>query len=117
MFKIRYYCLGKGEKEIKDFLEDIKEKYNLPYEIVDLSINEQYDSKKEKEAYEKDFKPMAKILKEKLGRPITKLRSNKARGYYLSLPGTLAIIDENNNIIWYVTIDKKEELIKEITNI
>ena len=114
MVKIRYYCLGKGEKEIKDFLEDIKEKYNLPYEIVDLSTNEQYDGEKEKEVYEKDFKPMAKILKEKLGRSITKLRSNKARGYYISLPGTLAIIDKDNNIIWYVTTDKKEELVKEI---
>lgn len=114
MVKIRYYCLGGGNKEIKDFLEDIKERYNLTYEVVDLSTNGQYDSEKEKEVYEKDFKPMAKILKEKLGRPITKLRSNKARGYYISLPGTLAIIDKNNNIIWYATIDKKEELIKEL---
>lgn len=114
MVKIRYYCLGEGKKEIKDFLEDIKEKHNILYEIVDLSTNGQYDSEKEKEVYEKDFKPIAKILKEKLGRPITKLRSNKARGYYISLPGTLAIINEDNNIIWYVTIDKKEELVKEI---
>ncbi len=116
MVKIRYYCLGGGKKEIKNLLEDIKKKYNFSYEIIDLSTNGQYDNLKEKEAYEKDFKPIARILKKKLGRPITKLRSNKARGYYISLPGTLAIIDENNKIRWYITIDKKEELIKELQN-
>lgn len=106
MFKLRYYCQGEGKEEIRKLLTDVKKKHGIIYEISDLSINRAYDEEKEKQVYERDFKPRAKVLKKRTGEPITQLRSRKARHYFVSLPGTITII-RNERIEWYTLGDEE----------
>ena len=106
MFKLRYYCQGEGKEEIRKLLTDVKKKHGIIYEISGLSINRAYDEEKEKQVYERDFKPRAKVLKKRTGEPITQLRSRKARHYFVSLPGTITII-RNERIEWYTLGDEE----------
>jgi hypothetical protein len=71
-----------------------------------LSRNGQYDGMKEKAAYEKDFKPRARVLKRATGRRITELRSAKHGNYYVSIPGTIALID-NGQMTWWTHTEKE----------
>ena len=105
MFKLRYYCQGAGKKEIRKILTDIQKKHGITYEILDLLKNGAYNQDREKEVYERDFKPRAKLLKQRTGEPITRLRSSKARNYFVSLPGTIAVIG-NEKVEWYTIGDK-----------
>ena len=102
---LRYYCQGSGDKEILNLLRQIKDKHQFPYEINDLSRNGQYDRMKEKAAYEKDFKPRARVLKRATGRKITELRSGKHGNYYVSMPGTIALV-EDGQMIWWAHTEK-----------
>ena len=97
---LRYYCTIPGIKEIKVILEEIKIKYNINYEIIEG----QYDREKDKKVYEKYFKPQAKILKKRTGIPITKLRSQKAGNYFVSIPGTLTVF-RNDLVEWWCYTD------------
>jgi flagellar motor switch protein FliM len=106
MLKLRYYCQGEGKEEIRKLLTDVKKKHGITYEISDLSRNRTYDEEKEKQVYERDFKPRAKVLKERTCEPITRLRSRKARHYFISLPGTITIIG-NEGIEWYTLGDEQ----------
>lgn len=110
MFKLRYYCQGGGNREILGLLQGTKEKYNIVYEIVNLWGQEQ-----ERQAYERDFKPRAKILKKRTGKPITKLRgAGGERHYYVSIPGTIAIV-RNAEVEWWThTIDEIKEFLDEV---
>jgi hypothetical protein len=72
---------------------------------MDLSTDGRYDPQKEKAAYEKDFKPRAKALKKSTGEIISKLRSRKNRNYYVSLPGTIALL-KNGQMVWWTHIEK-----------
>lgn len=102
MFKLRYYCQGGGNREILRLLQGIKEKRRIPYEIVDFSRQE-----KEKEVYERDFKPRAKMLKKRTGKPITKLRgAGGGKHYYVSIPGTIAIV-RNAQVEWWTFTDSE----------
>ncbi|MFZ6016831.1 MAG: hypothetical protein ACOYU0_04300 [Nitrospirota bacterium] len=105
MLKLRYYCQGEGKEGIRKLLSDIKEKHGITYEISDLSRNGAYDEEKEKQVYEKDFKPKAKMLKKRTGKPITQLRSHRGH-YFVSLPGTITII-RDENIEWYTLGDEE----------
>ena len=105
MYILRYYCQGSGDKKILNLLRQIKDKHQLPYEINDLSRNGQYNRMKEKAAYEKDFKPRARVLKRATGRRITELRSAKHGNYYVSIPGTIALID-NCQMTWWTHTEK-----------
>jgi len=109
MFNLRYYCNGKGNEEIVSLLTEIEKQHGINYEISDLSKNGEYDIEKEKVVYEKDFKPKAKILKKRIGKSITQLRSRKAGNYFISRPGTIAIV-KNEMVEWYTLGDK--EIIK-----
>lgn len=100
MFRLRYYCQGEGKEEIRKLLTDVEAKHGVPYEILDLSRNGVYDEEKERQVYETDFKPGARVLKKRTGHPITKLRSRKARHYFVSIPGTIAIV-RDEEIEWY----------------
>ena len=104
MFRLRYYCQGEGREEIRTLLTDIEEKHGITHEISDLSRNGAYDEEKEKQVYERDFKPRAKVLKKRTGEPITRLRSRRARHYFVSLPGTITII-RDDEIEWYTLGD------------
>ena len=95
MFKLQYYCKSEGTEVILKLLAEVKAKHNIPYEISRLSNEEQ-----EKQVYEKDFKPKAKLLRRNTGKPITKLRSRRARHYFVSNPGTIAII-RDGEIEWW----------------
>ena len=106
MFELRYYCQGEGKKEIRKLLADIGGKYAITSEISDLSRNRAYDEEKEKQVYERHFKPRAKVLKKRTGEPITQMRSRKARHYFISLPGTIAII-RDKEIEWYTLGDEE----------
>lgn len=55
---------------------------------------------KEKAIYERDFKPSARLLKARTGDSITRLRSRKARHYFVSTPGTIAIVSDDG-VEWY----------------
>ena len=105
MYILRYYCQGSGDKEILNLLRQIKNKHQLPCEINDLSTNGQYDRAKEKAAYEKGFKPRARFLKRATGRRITELRSGKHGNYYVSMPGTIALM-EDGQVIWWTHTEK-----------
>ena len=96
----RYYCKIPGNKEIKVLLKEIKGKYDVEYEIIEGP----YDREKDKQVYERYFKPRAKILKRRTGIPITKLRSHKARNYFVSIPGTLAVF-RNELVQWWSYTD------------
>lgn len=100
MFKLWYYCKAQGNKEIVELLAKAEAKHNIQYEILDLSRDGAYDEEKEKQVYERDFKPKAKILKKRTGEPITRLRSRKAGHYFVSLPGTIAIV-RDGQVEWY----------------
>jgi hypothetical protein len=106
MLKLLYYCQGEGNEAIRKLLTDIGEKYPITYEISDLSRSGTYDEEKEKQVYERDFKPRAKVLKKRTGEPITQLRSRRARHYFVSLPGTIAII-RDKEIEWYTLGDEE----------
>jgi len=106
MFKLRYYCQSEGKVGIRELLTGIEAKHGITYEISDLSRNGAYDEEKEKQVYERDFKPRAKVLKKRTSEPITQLRSRRARHYFVSLPGTIAII-RDEKIEWYTLGDKK----------
>jgi len=100
MYILRYYCQGSGDMEILNLLQQIKDKHQLPYKINDLSRNGQYDRAKEKAAYEKDFNPRARVLKRATGSRITELRSAKHGNYYVSIPGTIAIMEASQTTWW-----------------
>jgi len=102
---LRYYCQGLGDKEILNLLKQIQDKHRIPYEIMDLSTNGQYNREKEKAAYEKDFKPRSKVLKKTTGRSITGLRSRKHRNYYVSRPGAIALM-KNGQMVWWAHMEK-----------
>jgi hypothetical protein len=100
MVSLQYYCEGQGSTEVVRLLIEITSRYNIQHDIIDLSNNGVYDEEKEKRVYEAKFKPRAKILKKKTGMSITKLRSRKARHYFVSIPGTISVI-RNGNVEWY----------------
>lgn len=96
MFKLRYYCQGRGNREILQLLRRVEEKHKITYEVVSL-----LGQKQEKQVYERDFKPRAKILKKRTGEPITKLRgAGGERHYYVSNPGTIAVVS-NAQVEWW----------------
>ena len=99
MYRLRYYCQGAGDKEILNLLQQIKGKWQIPYEIMDLSTNGQYDREKEKAAYERDFKPRAKALKKNTGKRITELRSHSGN-YFVSKPETIGLL-KNGQMVWW----------------
>lgn len=102
MFTLRYYCRGRGNEIILKLLEEIKEKHGVTCEVLDLWGEEQ-----EKEVYERDFKPRAKILKERTGKSITQLRgAGGERHYYVSIPGTTAIV-RNAQVEWWTFMDSE----------
>lgn len=105
MYTLKYYCQGSGDKEILNLLQQIKDKHQISYEIKDLSTNGQYDQAKEKAAYEKDFRPQAKVLAKTTGVRITKLRSARRGRYYVSLPGTIALL-KDGLMVWWLHIEK-----------
>ncbi len=110
MVNLRYYCQGGGNREILRLLQGIKEKHRITYEISDLRGQE-----KEREVYERDFKPRAKILKKRTGKPITKLRgAGGERHYYVSIPGTIAIVRNAQVEWWTYTIGEIKEFLDEV---
>ena len=100
MLTIRYYCKGRGVEGILTLLADIKTRHNIAYEVTDLTSHGKYDEDKEKAIYERDFKPRARLLKKRTKDTITRLRSRKARHYFVSTPGTVAIVSDEG-VEWY----------------
>ena len=110
MFKLRYYCQCGGNREILRLLQAIKEKHEVTHEILDLSREEQ-----ERQVYERDFKPRARILKKRTGKPITKLRgAGGERHCYVSIPGTIAIVRNTQVEWWTYTIDEIKGFLDEV---
>ena len=102
MFRLRYYCRGRGNERILKLLNGIKEKHGVMYEVLDLWGEEQ-----ERQVYERDFKPRAKILKKRTGEPITKLRgAGGKRHYYVSNPGTIAVV-RDAQVEWWTFTDSE----------
>jgi hypothetical protein len=101
MLKLRYYCQVEGEKDIRKLLEDINKKHAIPIEILKVKID---DQELEKQFYEWDFKPRAKLLKQRTGKSIRLLRAKRSGRYCISVPGTIAIIsDEDENVQWWAS--------------
>src|SRR6266487_5812963 len=106
MLSLRYYCKGRAEEDIRVLLAEVKAEHTVAHEILDLSSHGEYDEDKEKEIYERDFKPRARVLKKRIGQSITSLRSRKAGHYFVSIPGTIAIVSDSS-VEWY-TLGKGE---------
>ena len=110
MFKLRYYCKWTGDIEITRLLQEIKNKHNISYEIMNLS-----ESEREKQVYERDFKPRAKILKKRTGESITKLRGAGGKyRYYISNPGTIAIVKDNQVEWWTYAISEMLNFLNQV---
>ena len=106
MLGLRYYCEGQGSAEVTRLLVEIRTRHNVQHEVLNLSSNGSYDEEKEKQVYEAEFKPRAKILKKRTGKPITKeLRSRRARHYFVSTPGTIAVV-RDGKVEWYAVGDR-----------
>lgn len=105
MLGLRYYCKAEGSGEILKLLAEVRARHNVPYEVLDLLSNGAYDEEKERRVYERDFKPRARTLKKRTGGSITRLRSRKARHYFVSTPGTIAVV-RDGKIEWYTLGDK-----------
>jgi hypothetical protein len=80
-------------------LQHICDRWGIRFEVVDLSTNGEYDPAKEREAYERDFKPRVRALRRATGRPITRLRSHTGT-YNVSTPETLAVV-EDGRLTWW----------------
>ncbi len=78
MLTLKYYFSSKANENISKLLAGAMARHSIPCEMIDLSNYGAYDHEKEKTVYETDFKPRAKILKERTGAPITRLRSRKS---------------------------------------
>lgn len=100
--KLRYYAPAyRVHKKILGFLHRIKRVHGLDYEIVEIRKNRHgyLDEQHEKEIYEKDFKPRAKILKARVGEGIGKiLRSGKKRHY--NVAGIIALV-RKGKVEWF----------------
>ncbi len=113
MDMLRYYCQGPGDKEILNLLQQIKDKWQILYEIMDLSTNGQYDQQKEKTAYEQDFKPRAKVLKKATGKSITELRSHSGN-YFVSTPETIGLLKDGQLLWWTHTETDIKQFLRNI---
>jgi DNA modification methylase len=107
-FKLRYYYQSEVKEWIRKLLTDVEAKGGIAYEISDLSRNRTYDEDKERQVYERDFKPRARILKKRTGQSIRKqLRGGKGKKrYYVSIPGTIAVV-RDAEIEWYTIGDEE----------
>lgn len=116
MFTLRYYYPHYDKKvneEIINLLNKIRELYKVDFQIIQLRTKkyknyygneyvEYIDKEHEKEIYESDFKPRARILKARIGESIRYLlRSRMGRGHYY-IAGTIAIT-KNNQIEWFTS--------------
>ncbi len=79
-----------------------------------MVINAPWDEEKDREVYERYFKPRSRILRRRVGEPITKLRSRRARHYFVSVPGTIAIFRGENLEYWELATEEGKELLREI---
>lgn len=116
MFTLRYYCQGhKADRSVLGLLGEVERKQGIRCEVVDLSTNQTYDSEREKQVYERYFKPRAKILKKRTGKSVFKaLRSKRARNYFVSIPGTLAVF-RDDHVEWYTIMP--EEILSFLRNV
>lgn len=99
--RLRYYCKGTGNPKIHRLLETIQDSHAIPFEVIDLSTGGQ---EAERKAYERDFKPRARLLRRRTGGSIQALRSRRARNYFVSTPGTVAIV-KDNQVEWFALGD------------
>jgi hypothetical protein len=97
---LRYYCRDEGNRMIRELLEKVKNELGISYEVIGGPYNEL----KDRETYERDFKPRAKILKKRTGKSIRELRSRSGH-YFVSIPGTIAII-KNGLVEWWTLGDE-----------
>ena len=109
---LRYYCKDEGNKVIRDLLEEVRNKLDMSYEIVGGPHNEL----KDREIYDRDFKPRARLLMKRTGKSIRELRSRSGH-YFVSVPGTIAVI-RNGLVEWWTLGDDYiiaflKELLKE----
>ena len=116
MLTLRYYCQGyRANRTVLELLGEVERKRGIKCEVIDLSINQSYDSEKEKQVYERYFKPRAKILKKRTGKSVFKeLRSKRARNYFVSIPGTITVF-RNDIVEWYTIMP--EEILDFLKNI
>jgi hypothetical protein len=109
---LRYYCIDEGNKVIRDLLEEVRNKLDISYEIVGEPLNEL----KDREIYDRDFKPGARLLKKGTAKCIRELRSRSGH-YFVSVPRTIAVI-RNGLVEWWTLGDDcvtafLKELLKE----
>jgi len=114
--KLRYYYQKTTDKKILSLLKRIKKNWQIEYELLDLSRDRKYDPKIEKEIYEREFKPRAKLLKKRTGKSIRKeLRGGKRKKrYYVSTPGTIAIVIEGFVEWWTLGVEGIIKLLEEV---
>lgn len=106
-YKLRYYDSPYDpEKKTKIIrgLSEIRERHAIAFEVFPLRVKHtdygQYvDEDHEKEVYEAQFKPRAKIIKRRIGTSLPRaLRSRGGRGHYY-LAGVIATV-KNDLIEW-----------------
>lgn len=107
---IKYFC-EEINPEIRELLEKIKEKHGINFEIVQ---NKPWDEEKDKEVYEKYFKPRAKVLRKRTGKPVTKLRSRRARHYFISIPGTIALFVDDKSEYWEFATEEGVRFLEDV---
>ena len=84
-------------REVEELLRRIKDRHEIDFEII---VNAPWDEEKDRKIYEEYFKPKSRILKRRVGKPITKLRSKKAGHYFVSIPGIITIFRNGDLEYW-----------------
>jgi DNA-binding Lrp family transcriptional regulator len=107
---IKYFCEDIDPK-IKELLVKIREKHHINFEIVQ---NKPWSEEKDKEIYEKYFKPRARILRKRTGKPVTKLRSRKAKHYFVSIPGTISLFVDDVLEYWLFAIEEGIRFLEDV---
>lgn len=101
MHSFRLYFKGTGEEATLELLRAVGENNQIRCEMMDLTTEGRFDRSNERAAYERDFKPRAKVLKKATGKSITELRSARHGNYYVSVPATLALLDDGVVVSWW----------------
>ncbi len=101
---LRYYCRDRGNAQVRTGLEQVARELGIPFEIFELSRDGAYSEEIEREVYERDFKPRARVLNRRTGESVTTLRSHSGR-YFVSTPGTVAVV-RKGKVEWFVIGDQ-----------
>jgi len=111
-FKLRYYTYKKNyDLLVLNLLEEIRKRYSVEYTVKEVKLVKSDsgdlipDEKHEREIYEEEVVPRAKVIKARVGEDVKCIfRSRRGRGHYY-IAGRIVVTNLYNQVEWvpYVT--------------